>query len=121
MIKEGIVLDHVISKKDIEVDKAKVDLIANLPPSKSIKEIRLFLRHAGFYRRFIKNFNKIARPLTNFLVKDVKFDFTFKCYETFEYLKKALTSTSIIHPSDWTQPFELMCDTYGHAIRAVLR
>ena len=60
MIKEGIVPGHVISKKRIEVDKVKVDLIANLSPSKSVKKIRSFLGHAGFYRRFIKNFNKIA-------------------------------------------------------------
>ena len=56
MVKEGIVLGHVISKKGIEVDKAKIDFITNLSPPKSVKEIRSFREHAGFYRKFIKNF-----------------------------------------------------------------
>jgi len=60
MVQQGIVLGHVISKKGIEVDKVKVDLIAHLLPSKSVKDIRSFLKHADFYRRFIKNFSKIA-------------------------------------------------------------
>ena len=60
MVKEGIVLGHVISKKKIIVDKTKVDLIVNLLPSKSIKKICLFLGYVGFYKRFIKNFSKIA-------------------------------------------------------------
>ena len=120
MVKEGIVLGHVISKKKIKVDKAKVDLIANMSPPKSVKEIRSFLGHAGFYRRFIKNFSKIARLLTNLLAKDIKFNFTSECLESFEHLKKALTSAPIIHPPDWTQPFELMCDASDHAIGAIL-
>ena len=120
MIKEGVVLGHVISKKEIEMDKVKVDLIANLSPSKSVKKIHSFLGHAGFYRRFIKNFSKIARPLINLLAKDIKFNFTFECLESFEHLKKALTSAPIIHPPDLTQPFELMCDASDHTIRAIL-
>ena len=76
MVKEGIVLGLKISKKGIKVDKAKVDLITNLHPPKSVKEIRSFLGHASFYRHFIKDFRKKARPLTNLLSKDVKFEFT---------------------------------------------
>ncbi|KAI5658431.1 hypothetical protein M9H77_27224 [Catharanthus roseus] len=74
MVTEGIVLGHKVSKEGIEVDKAKIDLIANLPPPKSVKQIRSFLGHAGFYRRFIKDFSMIARPLTNLLSKDVAFN-----------------------------------------------
>src|SRR5438876_4785144 len=110
MIKEGIVLGHRISEKGIEVDKAKIDLIANLPPPKSVKEIRSFLGHAGFYRRFIRDCSKKARPLTNLLSKDIKFDFTNECLQSFEHLKKELTSAPIIKSPDWSQPFELMCD-----------
>ncbi|GJR09105.1 reverse transcriptase domain-containing protein [Tanacetum coccineum] len=69
MVKEGIVLRHKISKSEIEVDKAKVDVIAKLPYSASVKGIRCFLGHAGFYRRFIQVFSKIARPMTHLLEK----------------------------------------------------
>ena len=120
MVKEGVVLGHIILKKKIEVDKVKVDLIANLSPPKSVKKICSFLGHASFYRRCIKNFSKIVQPLTNFLAKDIKFDFTSKCLDSFEHLKKALTSAPFMHPSDWTQPFELLCDASDHAIGAIL-
>jgi hypothetical protein len=56
MVKQGIVLGHVISQRGIEVDKAKVDLISNLPPSRTVKEIHSFLGHPGFYRRFHQGF-----------------------------------------------------------------
>jgi hypothetical protein len=67
MVTEGIVLGHKISGKGIEVDKAKIEAIERLPPPRDIKGIRSFLGHAGYYRRFIKNFSKISRPLTNLL------------------------------------------------------
>ena len=67
MVKEGIVLRHVVCERGIEVNKAKVELISKLPPPTSVKQIRSFLGHVGFYRRFIKDFSKIARPLNRFL------------------------------------------------------
>ena len=69
MVKQNIVHGHIISSKGIEVDKAKVDLIYNLPPPKTVREVRSFLGHAGFYRRFIKDFTKVSRPLYNLLAK----------------------------------------------------
>nr|XP_016507125.1 PREDICTED: uncharacterized protein LOC107824834 [Nicotiana tabacum] len=63
MVQEGIVLGHRVSSKGIEVDRAKVDVIAKLPPTTSVKAIRSFLGHAGFYQRFIKDFSKITKPL----------------------------------------------------------
>ena len=87
MVRQGIVLGHEISGRGIEVDKAKVEVIAKLPLPKSITDIRSFLGHARFYRRFIKDFSKIARPLTNLLAKDVPFDFNDECFKSWGKLK----------------------------------
>ncbi|KAH9658411.1 Endonuclease [Citrus sinensis] len=120
MVKQGIVLGHIISSKGIEVDKANVDLISNLPPPKTVREVRSFLGHAGFYRRFIKDFSKVSRPLCNLLAKDVPFVFDDSCLVAFEKLKHLLTSSPIIQPPNWSLPFELMCDASDYAVGAVL-
>ena len=77
MVKQGIVLGHEVSHKGIEVDKSKVEVITKLPEPTCLKDIRSFLGHAGFYRRFIQGFSKIARPLTNLLGKYVPFKFEY--------------------------------------------
>ena len=120
MVRKGIVLGHVISKSSIEVDKAKIDLISNLPPSQFVKEIRSFLGHVGFYRRFIKDFSKILRPLCNLLVKDAPFVFDDECLHAFKRLKTKLTFAPIIQPPEWKVPFEIMCDASDYTIGAVL-
>nr|GEX11936.1 reverse transcriptase domain-containing protein [Tanacetum cinerariifolium] len=108
MIKEGIILGHKISKEGIEVEKAKVDVIAQLPHPTTIKGIRSFLGHAGFYRRFIKDFSKIARPMTHLLEKDTPFLFSKECVEAFQTLKRKLTEAPILNTLDWDMPFELI-------------
>jgi ATP phosphoribosyltransferase regulatory subunit HisZ len=70
MVTNDIILGHIVSLKGIEVDKSKIELIANLSTPKSIKDVRLFLGHVGFYRRFIKDFSVISKPLSNLLTKD---------------------------------------------------
>jgi hypothetical protein len=80
MVTNGIVLGHIVSSKGIEVDKSKIELIANLPTPKSVKDVRSFLGHAGFYRRFIKDFSVISKPLCNLLTKEN----IFQCFD--EYL-----------------------------------
>ena len=70
MVQEGIVLSHSVLKRGIEVDRAKIAVIDSLPHPKSVKDIRSFLGHAGFYRRFFKNFSKIAKPLCKLLAND---------------------------------------------------
>ena len=75
MVREGIVLGHRISTRGIEVDKAKIETIEKLPPPSSVKGIRSFLRHVGKYRRFIKDFYKIAKPSSNLLVQGAPFEF----------------------------------------------
>jgi len=102
------------------VDKAKIEVIDKLSPPKSIKDIRSFLGHAGFCRRFIKDFSKIAKPLTNLLAKDVPFDFNKVCFKSWEKLKQDLVSAPIISAPDCAQPFEIMCDASDFAIDAVL-
>ncbi|XP_021746196.1 uncharacterized protein LOC110712084 [Chenopodium quinoa] len=118
--KEGIVLGHVISSRGIEVDRAKIEVIERLPPPTNVKGIRSFLGHAGFYRRFIKDFSKIAKPLTQLLVKDAPFVFTNDCLLAFDRLKEALISAPIIQPPNWELPFELMCDASDFAVGSVL-
>ncbi|GJU78750.1 reverse transcriptase domain-containing protein [Tanacetum coccineum] len=120
MVKEGIVLGYKISKFGIEVDKAKVDVIAKLPHPTSVKGIRSFLGHAGFYRRFIQDFSKIARPMTHLLEKDTPFIFSKECIESFNILKKKLTEAPILVAPDWDLPFEIMCDASDYAVGAVL-
>ncbi|KAK1609334.1 hypothetical protein QYE76_033007 [Lolium multiflorum] len=116
MVNEGIVLGHKISEKGIEVDRAKVEAIEKMPYPRDVKGIRSVLGHAGFYRRFIKDFSKISKPLTNLLQKDVPFVFDDDCKEAFETLKKALTTAPIVEPPDWNLPFEIMCDASDFAV-----
>nr|GEV79587.1 reverse transcriptase domain-containing protein [Tanacetum cinerariifolium] len=120
MVKEGIVLGHNISKKEIEVDKAKIKLISKLPHPTNIKGIRSFLGHAGFYRRFIKDFSKISRPMTHILEKNSPLIFLNECIQAFRTLKEKLTEAPILIAPNWDQPFELMCDASDYAVGAVL-
>ncbi|CAN6465401.1 unnamed protein product [Victoria cruziana] len=92
MVREGIVLGHIVSERRIEVDKAKVETIAKLAPPSCVREVRSFLGHADFYRRFIKDFSKISRPLCNLLANDVTFVFSEEYQESFQKLKEALSS-----------------------------
>ncbi|GJT79111.1 reverse transcriptase domain-containing protein [Tanacetum coccineum] len=120
MVKECIVLGHKISNKGIEVNKAKIDVIAKLPHPTTVKGIRSFLGHAGFYRRFIKEFSKKIRPMTHLLEKNTPFIFSEDCIQAFQILKKKLTEAPILIAPDWDKPFELMCDASDYAIGAVL-
>nr|XP_027090190.1 uncharacterized protein LOC113711211 [Coffea arabica] len=116
----GIIFAISDSPWGIEVDKAKIDVISALPYPANVREVRSFLGHAGFYRKFIKDFSKIGAPLFQLLQKDVAFEFNDKCERAFDKLKELLTSPPIIQPPDWSLPFEIMCDASDHAVRAVL-
>nr|GEX12895.1 reverse transcriptase domain-containing protein [Tanacetum cinerariifolium] len=118
MVKEAIVLGHKISKQGIEVNKEKADVITKLPHPTTVKGIRSFLGHAGFYRRFIKDFSKIARPMTQLLEKDTPFIFSPECVDAFQTLKIKLTKAPILIAPDWDMQFELMCDASDFAIGA---
>lgn len=121
LVREGIVLGHLVSARGTEVDKAKVEVIARLPPPINVKGIRSFLGHAGFYRRFIKDFSKIAKPLTHLLNNDLPFVFDDRCNEALVKLKEALITAPIVQPPHWNYTFEVMCDASDFAVGAVLR
>nr|GEZ36104.1 reverse transcriptase domain-containing protein [Tanacetum cinerariifolium] len=106
--------------KRIDVDREKVNVIAKLPHPTTVKGVRSFLDHAGFYRRFIQDFSKIARPMTHLLKKETPFVFSKDCIDAFETLKKKLTEASILVVPDWNLPFKLMCDASDFVIGAVL-
>ncbi|GJW13353.1 reverse transcriptase domain-containing protein, partial [Tanacetum coccineum] len=104
----------------LEVDHTKVDVIAKLPHPTTVKGVRSFLGHAGFYRCFIQDFSKIARPMTHLLEKETPFVFSKDYINAFETLKMKLTEAPILVVPDWNLPFELMCDVSDFAIGAVL-
>ncbi|GJY12729.1 reverse transcriptase domain-containing protein [Tanacetum coccineum] len=120
MVKEGIVLGHKVSGAGLEVYKAKIDVISKLPPPTNVKGIRSFLGHAGFYRRFIKDFSKLARPSTKLLEKYTPFKFNDECHKAFNLLKQKLTCTPVIVSPNWNFPFALMCDASEFVVGAVL-
>ena len=96
MVKEGIVLGHHIIEKGIEVDRANVEVVKRFPPPISVKGVRSFLGHAGFYWMFIKDFSKFAHHLCKLLEKGCKFYFDESCVKTFGELKEKLVSAPII-------------------------
>nr|GEW92670.1 DNA-directed DNA polymerase [Tanacetum cinerariifolium] len=121
MCREGIVLGHKILKSGIEVDRAKVDVIAKLPHPTTVKGVRSFLGHAGFYHHFIQDFSKISRPMTYLLEKETPFVFSKECVDAFNTLKKKLTEAPILVIPDWNLPFELMCDASNFTTGAIIR
>nr|GEW41028.1 DNA-directed DNA polymerase [Tanacetum cinerariifolium] len=108
---------HRISKFGIEVDRAKVNVIAKLPHPITVKGVRSFLGHTGFYQHFIQDFSKIARPMTHLIKKETPFVFSNDCIDAFETLKKKLTEAPILVVPDWNLPFELM---YHSALKYLL-
>ena len=132
MVREGIALRHRISARGIEIDRAKIEIIEKLPqhpapppppsppPPTLVKGIYSFLGHAGFYKRFIEDFSKIAMPLSNLLMQGVSLKFDKQCNQAFCTLKEKLISAPIVVTPDWELPFELMCDASDYAVGVVL-
>ncbi|GKC13780.1 reverse transcriptase domain-containing protein [Tanacetum coccineum] len=104
-----------------KITDIKGDVIAKLPHPTTIKGVRSFLGHAGFYRRFIQDFSKIARPMTHLLEKETPFVFSKDCIDAFQTLKKRKLPKllSLVVP-DWNLPFEILCVASDFAISAVL-
>nr|GEX16904.1 hypothetical protein [Tanacetum cinerariifolium] len=108
--------ENCLSRLDKMLQRAKVNVIAKLPHPTTVKGIRSFLGHAGFYRRFIQDFFKISRPMTHLLEKNTPFIFSEDCIKAFQMLKKKLTEAPILIAPNWDLPFELMCDASDFAI-----
>ncbi|GJS80912.1 reverse transcriptase domain-containing protein [Tanacetum coccineum] len=109
-----------ISRARIEVDRAKIDVIAKFPYPTNVKGVRSFLEHVGFYRGFIEDLSMIYKPMIQILMKYAKFDFSNDCKKAFNIMKEKLTITPIIISPDWNVPFELMCDASDFAVGSVL-
>jgi hypothetical protein len=111
MMSEGVVLGHFISSQGIQVDPSKIQFIKDLPTPKTQTEVRSFLGHVGYYRRFIKNFSKIASPLFVLLIKNVEFNWTNFCEEAFKHLNirypQPLSLEDPIGHSPFTYPLML--------------
>jgi hypothetical protein len=120
LMTEGIVLGHHISVTGIKVDPAKIEVITNLPPPQSQKDVRNFLGHAGYYRRFIENFTKIATPMFKLLTKDVKFYWDSFYQNDVDTLKEKLSITPVLRGPNWSLPFHISTDASDTALGVVL-
>ena len=123
MVREGVVFGHIVSGKGLEVDKAKIEVIQNLPLRRIVRDLSRFLGHVDFYRRFIQDFVKVSKPLTTLLCKDKDFiiDEEEKC--AFMVLKQALIEAPILQSPNWDLLFfkVLKCDVLDHALGVILR
>jgi hypothetical protein len=113
-------LGHTISQDGISVDRSKVQEVMDWKPPKSVHQIRSFLGLAGYYRRFILDFSRIAKPMTELLKKGVKIVWSEACEEAFHTLRQHLTSTPVLVQPDNAKPFEVFCDASGTGLGCVL-
>ena len=120
MVRERVVLGHIVSGKEVEVDKAKIEVIQNLPLLGTVRDLRSFLGHVGFYQRFIQDFAKVSKPLTTLLCKDKEFIIDEEGKHAFTMLKQALIEAPILQSSNWDLPFEIRYDASHYAVGAVL-
>ena len=120
MLTEGVVLGNHISSEGIKVDPAKIEIITSLSPPTTQKEVRSFLGHAGYYRRFIANFTKIEAPIFKLLAKDIGFCWDQHCQVAFDTLKIELSSTLVLRGPNWSFPFHIQTDASNTALGGVL-
>jgi hypothetical protein len=104
-------LGHIVSAERVAVDPSKVASVTKWESPKNVGDIRSFLGLAGYYRRFIENFSKIAKPMTELLKKDKKFEWTDSCVASFQELKKRLVSAPVLCLPDIQKDFQVYCDT----------
>jgi hypothetical protein len=119
-INEVPFLGHMISSEGIVVDPSKVRDILDWEPPKSIQQVRSFLGLPGYYRRFIPNFSKISKPITELLKKGTKYVWSKECDEAFQTLKKLLTTSPVLAQPDIAKLFDVYCDASGTGLGCVL-
>jgi hypothetical protein len=120
LLTKGIVLGHHISDTRIRVDPTKIDIISQIKIPSSKKEIRSFLGHVGYYRRFIQNFTNLDAPLFKLLMKDVELCWDEKCQISFEILKTKLSSAPTLRGPNWSLPFHICTDASNTTLGVVL-
>jgi hypothetical protein len=113
-------LGHIISQDGISIDPSKVQEVMDWKPPKSVHQIRSFLGLAGYYRQFIPDFSRIAKPMTELLKKGVKFVWSEACEKSFHTLRQHLTWAPVLVQSDNFKPFEVFCDASGTGLSCVL-
>jgi hypothetical protein len=120
LLKEIKFLGHIISQAGIDVDPDKVQEVMNWKPPMTIHQIRSFLGLAGYYRRFIPDFSRIAKPITELLKKEAKFVWSQKCEDAFHALRQHLTTAPVLAQPDSSKPFDVYCDASGTGLGCVL-
>src|SRR5438128_9628509 len=119
-LKEVSFLSHILSAKGVAVDRSKVQEVLEWKSPTSVTEIQSFLGLAGYYRRFIPDFSKIAKPMMKLLQKEAKFNWTSDYEAAFQQLKTLLTTASVLTQPDVTKPFDVYCDASGTGLGCVL-
>ncbi|WVZ76071.1 hypothetical protein U9M48_024073 [Paspalum notatum var. saurae] len=119
-LKEVGFLGHILSEKGVAVDPSKVECVLNWMQPETVTEIRSFLGLAGYYRRFIKDFSKTAKPMTSLTKKNARYSWSPNCEEAFQSLKKSLTTAPVLAQPDVTKYFDMYCDASGNGLGCVL-
>jgi hypothetical protein len=119
-LKEIKFLGHTISQEGIAVDPDKVQEVMNWKPPMTVRQIRSFLGLSGYYRRFIPDFSRIAKPITELLKKEAKFVWGQKCEDAFHALRQHLTTAPVLVQPNNTKPFDVYCDAFGTGLGCVL-
>ena len=117
---EGTVLGHTISQQGLQVDPNKIAIIQKVPTPQKVRDVRSFLGLVGYYRRFIKDFSKLALPLFGLLAKDVELKWTDDCQGALDELKDKLVFAPILRGPNWALPFHIHTDASNRAIGAAL-
>ena len=120
LMTEGTVIGHTISQQGLQVDPNKIAIIQRVPPPQKVRDVQSFLGLAGYYRRFIKDFSKLASPLFGLLGKDAEFIWTDNCHKALDALKGKMVTAPILRGPNWALPFHIHTDALNKAIGAAL-